>query len=94
MCSLFLVKILEVVACVQYHTFVLYRYAYMPFGQGPRSCLGMRFALLEAKLGLASIVRKFNLLPSPKTTEPLQYDPVSGIAYVKGGLHIKAEKIN
>ena len=53
----------------------------------------MRFALMEAKLGLANIARKFNLLPSDKTVEPLQLDPQSGVvAYVKGGLHIKVEK--
>ena len=48
---------------------------------------------MEAKLGLANIVRKFNLSPSDKTTEPLQLNPQSGIAYVKGGLHIKVEKL-
>ena len=70
-----------------------FRYAYLPFGQGPRGCVGMRFALMEAKLGLANIVRKFNLLPSDKTVEPLQLDPQSGVvAYVKDGLNIKVEK--
>ncbi len=66
----------------------------MPFGQGPRGCLGMRFALLETKLGLANIIRRFNLCPSPKTKEPLEYDPQSGIAYVKDGIYVKAERIN
>ena len=68
------------------------RYAYLPFGQGPRGCIGMRFALMEAKLALANIVRKFNLLPSEKTKEPLVLDPMAGIAYVKDGLYIKAER--
>ena len=31
----------------------------------------MRFALMEAKLALANIVRKFTLIPSSKTKEPL-----------------------
>ncbi len=52
----------------------------------------MRFALMEAKLALANIVRKFNLIPSEKTKEPLQLDPYAGIAYVKDGLHVKVEK--
>ena len=68
-------------------------YAYLPFGQGPRGCLGMRFAIMEAKLALANVVRNFNLIPSEKTQEPLQLDPTTGIAYVKGGLFIKAEKL-
>ena len=54
----------------------------------------MRFALMEAKLGLANIVRKFNLLPSDKTVEPLQLEPAPIItpAYVKGGLYVNVEK--
>jgi hypothetical protein len=32
----------------------------MGFGQGPRSCLGMRFALLEAKMALAAVIREFD----------------------------------
>ena len=52
----------------------------------------MRFALLEAKLALANIVRKYNLLPNPKTKEPLELDPTPVIAYVKHGLYIKVEK--
>ena len=44
----------------------------------------MRFALLEAKLALSNIVRKFNLIPSTKTNEPLDTDPKSVIAYPQG----------
>ena len=66
-------------------------YAYLPFGQGPRGCIGMRFALLEAKYALASIVRKFNLLPSEKTVEPVKADPEAAITYAKNGLYARVE---
>jgi cytochrome P450 len=33
------------------------RWQYLPFGAGPRSCIGDHFAMLEATLGLATVVR-------------------------------------
>lgn len=37
------------------------RYLYMPFGAGPRGCIGSVFALQEAMIVIASIVREFEL---------------------------------
>jgi cytochrome P450 len=37
------------------------RFAYFPFGGGPRQCIGSAFALMEATLILATIARKFRL---------------------------------
>ena len=41
--------------------------AYLPFGLGPRNCVGMRFALMEAKMALIEIVRKFKIELAPET---------------------------
>ncbi len=37
------------------------RFAYFPFGGGPRQCIGNTFAVMEATLILATIARKFHL---------------------------------
>jgi cytochrome P450 len=37
------------------------RYAYFPFGGGPRICIGNMFAQIEAVLLLATIARRFRL---------------------------------
>jgi cytochrome P450 len=37
------------------------RFAYLPFGTGPRSCIGMQFALAEAVLVLAHLFRRFRV---------------------------------
>jgi cytochrome P450 len=41
------------------------RQAYLPFGMGPRVCLGASFALQEAALILATLVRDWRLAPAP-----------------------------
>jgi cytochrome P450 len=50
------------------------RYAYFPFGGGPRRCLGEHFALLEAQLIIAMVVQRYRLqwVPThPVTPQPL-----------------------
>jgi cytochrome P450 len=58
------------------HSDEIPRYAYFPFGGGPRVCIGNSFALMEARLVLASIAQKYRLalvsgqeiIPEPEIT--------------------------
>ncbi len=46
--------------------------AFLPFSMGPRVCSGTAFALQEATLGLAELVRRFEFQPTPgHTPEPV-----------------------
>lgn len=49
-------------------------YAYIPFGAGPRQCIGKRFALVEAQLILSNLIRGFRVSPlDPTPVEPVAH---------------------
>lgn len=65
------------------------KYAYFPFGGGPRICIGNHFALMEAQILLALIASRYrlHLLPN-QTVEAQHHITVSP----KGGLPMRLEK--
>jgi len=49
------------------------RYAYLPFGGGPRVCIGNGFAMMEARLVLATMAQRYRLELAPgQTVAPMQ----------------------
>jgi len=66
-------------------------YTYLPFGAGPRNCIGMRFALTEAKLGLVSILQKYRFSQSSKTEIPLIFN--EGVRILQtNNVHVRIHK--
>lgn len=64
------------------------RGVYLPFGEGPRLCLGMRFAMAQTKAGLIEILRNFEVSVNKKTKQPLLLVPNEGIAAPLGGIWV------
>ncbi|KAH1096223.1 hypothetical protein J1N35_013144 [Gossypium stocksii] len=42
--------------------------AFLPFGLGPRTCVGMTFATTEAKIALSMILQRYAITLSPMST--------------------------
>ncbi|XP_058496284.1 cytochrome P450 3A56-like [Solea solea] len=49
-------------------------YTYLPFGEGPRKCIGMRFALMSMKLVAVEILQRFSFSVCEETEIPLEMD--------------------
>ena len=60
-------------------------YAFLPFGTGPRSCIGMRFALIEVKVALYYLIKGFLIHPGETTPVPIKYDKTSPNIAIAGG---------
>ena len=52
----------------------------------------MRFALLEAKVAVITVLTKFSFKRGTKTQEPLVLDAENQLAWPKGGLWVRIEK--
>ncbi|XP_023123503.2 cytochrome P450 3A30-like [Amphiprion ocellaris] len=63
-------------------------YTYMPFGLGPRNCIGMRFALVMIRLALVEILRKYNFAVCKETEIPLEMD-IQGLVAPKRPIKLK-----
>lgn len=48
-------------------------YTYLPFGGGPRGCLGTRFAMEQMKLTICSLISRFEFYPVEKTLPKMKY---------------------
>ncbi|KAK8760328.1 hypothetical protein V5799_028405 [Amblyomma americanum] len=64
--------------------------AFLPFGMGPRLCIGKRFALLELKMAACRILREYRLLPCEKT--PIKLVVPSIIINPERGVLVKLER--
>ncbi|XP_071448007.1 cytochrome P450 9e2-like [Hetaerina americana] len=67
---------------------------FLPFGEGPRMCIGNRFARLQSKATIAEVVCNYKLKPCcHRTPVPVELDPASVLLLSKKGLWVEFEKI-
>ncbi|XP_069672222.1 probable cytochrome P450 6a14 [Periplaneta americana] len=69
-----------------------HHYVYLPFGEGPRICIGLRFGLMQTKVGLISLLSRYQFNVSKETPMPLAMDVKSFILSPVGGMHLQIKK--
>ncbi|XP_059224654.1 probable cytochrome P450 6a14 [Stomoxys calcitrans] len=65
--------------------------AYLPFGDGPRNCIGMRFGKMQTKIGLVELLRHFRF-ESCQQTE-IVMDNKNLLVTTEGGIKLKVTAV-
>ncbi|GJQ83415.1 Cyp6a9 [Trypoxylus dichotomus] len=68
-------------------------FVYLPFGEGPRVCIGQRFGLMQVKIGMAILLKNYKFTINTKTKLPIEFERNSFLLKVKGDIWLDATKI-
>lgn len=61
---------------------------YIPFGEGPRNCIGMRLAQLQSRIGIVSVMSKFDMELSPDRSPDIVLKTNTGFMIAEGGINL------
>lgn len=67
--------------------------SFLPFGEGPRNCVGVRFGYLEAKVGLVKLLQNFEFSTCTRSEIPIKYSPKKLVLSPENGVWLKVTKI-
>ncbi|XP_047999434.1 cytochrome P450 6B6-like [Leguminivora glycinivorella] len=67
-----------------------HKYVYLPFGDGPRACIGLRLGEMQSLAGLAAVLQQCSVSPAAETWRvPLLNSRSNVVQAVRGGLPLK-----
>ncbi|KAL0270234.1 UNVERIFIED_CONTAM: hypothetical protein PYX00_007706 [Menopon gallinae] len=66
--------------------------AFLPFGEGPRNCIGNRFALMQIKMALFYVMSAYDVVVTKTTPIPLKLKVSSIIPNPVGGMNLVFRK--
>lgn len=66
---------------------------FLAFGDGPRACLGMRFGMMQDRIGLITLLLNFDFSVCGRTFIPLKFTKKDLLLTPEGGIWLKIRKI-
>ncbi|XP_063929830.1 cytochrome P450 6a8-like [Zophobas morio] len=69
-----------------------HQFVHLPFGDGPRNCIGLRFGLMQSKIGVITTIKNFKVLDS-SWTKPVEFDPYTFMLNTSDKIYLRFEKV-
>lgn len=66
---------------------------FLPFGDGPRACLGLRFAMMEARIALYILLMNFEFSVCGRTVIPMRFSKKDLFSTPETGVWLNVKKI-
>ncbi|XP_055852794.1 probable cytochrome P450 6a20 [Episyrphus balteatus] len=66
---------------------------WLPFGEGPRHCIGLRFAKMQIYVALILLLKNYKFYSCLKTKNPVEWDPKKKVLGAKDGIFLHVEHI-
>lgn len=64
-------------------------YTYFPFGEGPRICIGMRFAKMQMLSGLVTVLKKYKVELAEGRSGNIDFEPKAFVTQCKHSINLK-----
>lgn len=68
--------------------------SFLPFGDGPRNCIGLRFGMMQARIGLIALLQNFRFTLDPRMSIPLKINKKQFIIASDEGIWLQLEKLH
>ncbi|ALC41931.1 Cyp6a22 [Drosophila busckii] len=68
--------------------------SWLPFGDGPRNCIGMRFGKMQTTIALFQLLRQFQFSVCARTESKIQFDKNNLLLSPANGIYLKVEKLH
>lgn len=66
---------------------------WLPFGEGPRNCIGMRFGRMQTSIGLIYLLRNFRFSVAAETEIPCPLTKASCLVSPENGIQLRVDRV-